>query len=84
MADKNEISVQPAVAVERTGGFDGGAEFVIGTDQGERGRGGEELRIRSGREELVGVLRVQRLAGCQRNDFDSPESPRQVRALSTR
>jgi len=30
MADKNEISVQPAVAVERTGGFDGGAEFVIG------------------------------------------------------
>ena len=41
VADQNEISVEAAVAVERAGGFDGGAELVVGTDQRERGGGGE-------------------------------------------
>ncbi len=62
VANEDEISVETAVAVERAGGFDGGAEFVIGADQRQRGGGGEELGVRSGREKLVGVLRVQRLA----------------------
>src|ERR1019366_5808630 len=82
VADKDEISVQAAVAVESAAGFDGGAELVVGTDQGERGGGGEELGVRSGREELVGVLGVQRFArrfaGRQRNYFDSPEAAGEI------
>ena len=62
VADEDEISVQPAVAVESAGGFYGGAELVVGADQGERSGGGKELGVRSGREELVGVLGVQRFA----------------------
>ena len=62
VADEDEISVQAAVAVESAGGFYGGAELVVGADQGERSGGGEKLGVRSGREELVGVLGVQRFA----------------------
>src|SRR5208337_662983 len=90
VADEHDISVQTTVAVERAGGFDGGAELVVGTDQRERGRGGEELGVRSGGEEFVRVLRVQdfarrlvgrfvgRLARRKRNNFDSPEAAGQV------
>jgi hypothetical protein len=78
VADEDEISVEAAVAVESAGGFDGGAELVVGADQRERGGGGEELGVRRGREELVGVLRVQRLPVESRNDFDSPEAAGQI------
>ena len=75
MADQDQVSIEPAVAVERASGFDGGAEFVVGTDQGERGGRGEELGVGGRSKELVGVLRVQRFtASRQRNDFDSPEA----------
>ena len=78
VADKHEISVKAAVAVESAGGFDGGAELVVGTDQGQRGGSCEELGVRSGREELVGVLRVQRFARRERNYFDSPEAAGEI------
>ena len=78
VADEDEISVQPTVAVESASGFDRSVELVIGTDQGKRGGGSEELGVRSGCEKLVGVLCVQRLArrfaGRQRTYFDSPEA----------
>ena len=87
VADEDEISVQTAVAVERTGGFDGGAELVVGPDQRQRGSGGEELGVRSGRKEFVGVVRVQRFARrlvgrfvgrATRDNFDSPEAAGQI------
>ena len=77
-ADEDEISVKAAVAIESAGGLDGGAELVIGTDQGERGGGGEQLGVRSGCEELVGILGVQRFARRERNDFDSPEAAGEI------
>src|SRR4029077_18838212 len=44
-ADEDEISIKTAVAVESAGGLDGGAELVIGTDQGERGGCGKQLGV---------------------------------------
>ena len=82
VADQDKVSVEAAVAVERAGGFNGGAELVVRTNQRERGGGGEKLGVRCGREELVGVLRVQGLAGRfvgrQRDDFDSPEAASKI------
>jgi len=82
MADKNEISVQPAVAVERTGGFDGGAEFVIGTDQGERAAVVKSFVFEAGVKSLSAFCEYSVLP-VARERFRFPESRARSGALST-
>jgi hypothetical protein len=66
------------VFVEDSGALDSGSEAVIGSNQGQRGCGGEKLGIGSRREELVRVLRVQNLAGGKGNDFNAPKAVTEI------
>src|SRR2546425_7686499 len=77
-SDQEQVAVQPSIAVERAGGFDGRAELIIGTNQRERRRNREELGVRSWSEEFVGIEGVQSFACGERCDLNAPEPARQV------
>ena len=61
--------------VEKTIGLDRRSEFVVGPDKRQRGRRREQRGVGSRSEELVGILRKQKLAAGEGYDFDPPEAP---------
>ena len=78
---QHQVSGETAVGVERAVGFDRGVESVVRPDQGHGRRGGEELGVGSGREQLVRIAGVEHFAGGERNYFDAPEATRQIGRL---
>ncbi len=65
--------------IDGAGGFDGGVETVVGAKQRKSGRGGEKLGVGGRGEKLVGVVRIESLAGVERNHFDAPETAGDIR-----
>ncbi|OLB85918.1 MAG: hypothetical protein AUI17_05070 [Acidobacteriales bacterium 13_2_20CM_2_55_5] len=59
-------------------GFNRGAEIVVRPDQRQRGCGGKQFGVRSGREQLVRILREKSFAVRKRYNLYTPEATSKV------
>ena len=73
-----QVAGETAVGIEHPIGFDRGVETVVRPNQSESRSGGEKLGVGSRSEKLIRIAGVKGLASRERDDFDAPESARQV------
>src|SRR6202030_4850212 len=60
-------------------GLNRGAKLVVGADQRQGSRGGEQFRVRSRRKKFGGIERVKNFSSCGRGNFNTPKAACQVR-----
>src|SRR6267378_3916291 len=69
--DEDEISLELALFVDRSGAVDAGVEAVIRAEFGEQGAFGEQLGGGGGDEKFIGVEGIEDFASIEGDEFDS-------------